>query len=202
MYRDHCLELIAPSMRADVAVFRRGAMFAVCSIRQATINVPDQIAVLFDGAEEENPLFGVKFASFEDIMGPLGADCWAELRAHKGNTKAACEYAIGRLLRVRGLGIVKAAFVAQLMGYDVACLDGRNVAREGRNPRAFETCKALKDKPHLIDALVRRYVSETFGKSEAYWDAWCYDVASIYGRSAQEISELHAVIVPRDYVPF
>lgn len=196
MYKDHCLGLIAPAMRTDVAVFRRGAMFAVCSIRQAIINVPGQIAVLFDGAEDENPLFGGKFNSFEDIMGPLGADCWAELR---GDTKAQCEYAIGRLLRIRGLGIVKAAFVAQLMGYNVACLDTRNVAREARNPRAYRTDGKT---PLQLAPAVRRYVGETYGRAQEYWDAWCEDVAGAYDRTAQEISELHAVIVPRDYVPF
>ena len=199
MYRDHCRNLIAPAMRADLEVFRRGAMFAVCSIRQATINVPGQVATLFGDEEGENPLFGAKFNSFDDIMGPLGADCWAELRNLRGNTKAQCEYAIGRLLRVRGLGIVKSAFVAQLMGYDVACLDARNVAREGRNPRAFRTDGKT---PEQLAPRVRAYVAETHGRAQEYWDAWCHDVAAAYERTPQEISELHAVIVPRDYVPF
>lgn len=199
MYRAHCLGTIAPAMREDVAVFRRGAMFAICSIRQATINVPGQLGILFDEEEGENPLFGAKFNAYSDIMGPLGAQLWADLRALKGNTKTQCEYAIGRLLEVRGLGIVKAAFIAQLMGYDVACLDSRNVTREGRNPRAFRTDGKT---PRQLAPKVRAYVSETYGKAAHYWDAWCGDVAAAYDRTPEGISELHLSIVPANHVPF
>lgn len=203
MYLDHCTRTIAPAMRADLNVWRRGAMFAVCSIRQATTNVPGQLAALFDGTEDENPLFGHKFAAFEDIMGSLGADCWADMRSvynvSRGNSKASCEYVIMRLLRIRGLGIVKAAFVAQLMGFNVACLDARNVAREGRNPRAYRTDGK---KPEQLGSKVRAYVGETFGRAEEYWDAWCRDVADAYDLSPQAVSELHLAIVPAAYIPF
>lgn len=203
MYKTHCLATIAPAMQADVAIFRRGAMFAVCSIRQATINVPDQIAVLFDGREDENPLFGHKFGAYDAIMGPMGAQIWANIRSlargPRGNTKAQCEYAISSLLEIPGLGIVKAAFVAQLMGYNVACLDARNVAREGRNPRAYRTDGRT---PSQLAPKVRAYVGETFGRAEEYWNAWCSDVAAAYDRTPEEISELHLAIVPKSYVPF
>lgn len=200
MYADH-LPPIRDAMRADVEVFRRGAMFAVCSIRQPTINVPDQLEALFEPHEgnHENPLFGHKFAAFDYIMGPGGADIWADIRKPLGMTKASCEYAITRLLEVPGLGIVKAAFIAQLMGYDVACLDARNVAREGRNPRAYRTDGQT---PRQLAPKVRRYVAETFGKAALYWDDWCRDVAEAYHRSPQEISALHLSIVPKNWVPF
>lgn len=199
MYREHCLEQIAPAMVSDLEVFRRGCMFAVCSIRQATINVPDQLAILFDGAEEESPLFGTKFKSFEDIMGPLGTTIWSDIRAMESMSPAACEYAIAQLLRVRGLGIVKAAFVAQLMGFDVACLDSRNVKREGRDPRTYRTDGKT---PLQLAPKIRAYVRETYGRAEEYWNAWCHDVAAAYGLTPEGVSELHLAILPRDYVPF
>lgn len=190
---------IRDAMRADLDIFRRGAMFAVCSIRQPTIGVPDQLGVLFDNEEGDNPLFGFKFAAFTALMGPMGAAIWADIRNPLGHTKASCEYAIGRLLDVPGLGIVKAAFIAQLMGYDVACLDARNVTRENRNPRAYRTDGKT---PRQLAPKVRQYVAETFGKAELYWDAWCNDVAVAYHRTPQEISELHLVIVPKNWIPF
>lgn len=198
MYKTE-MPAIRDAMRADLEVFRRGAMFAVCSIRQATINVPGQLAVLFDGAEDDNPLFGGKFASFDYLTGPKAAPLWADLRFPQTHTKASCGYAISRLLDVPGLGIVKAAFVAQLMGYDVACLDSRNVTREGRNPRAFRTDGKT---PAQLAPKVRQYVTETFGKAELYWDAWCNDVAQAYKKTPQEISELHLSIIPPNWVPF
>lgn len=199
MYTDD-MPPIRDAMRADVEVFRRGVMFAVCSIRQATINVPGQLQALFDPGEgDENPLFGSKFAAFDWIMGPNGARVWAELRAPLGNTKASCEYGIMQLLQCPGLGIVKAAFVLQLMGYDVACLDSRNVARLGLNPRRFEARKA---RPHTLPTMVRQYVAETFGQARIYWDDWCSDVAAAYGKTPDEISKLHLAIVPANWVPF
>lgn len=189
---------IRDAMRHDVAMFRRGAMFAVCSIRQATINVPGQLAVLFDGEPGENPLFGVKHASFAYLMGPEGETLWQDILS-RPMTRAGAQAAILDLLRVPGLGIVKAGFVAQLMGFNVACLDSRNITREGRNPRAYRTDGRT---PEALAPKVAAYVGETYGKARAYWDAWCKDVAAAYDRTPQQVSELHMAIVPADFVPF
>lgn len=201
------MPVIRDAMQADFSVFQRGAMFAVCSIRQATINVPDQLAALFDPTEDnnQNPLFGHKFLAWEFIGDASKcAPMWGELcRTYKADWERdeKSEQAIITLLRVPGLGIVKAAFVAQLMGFDVACLDARNIAREGRNPRAYET-RGDKSGRKYSGAIVRRYVEETGGHAQEYWDAWCTDVAAAYGRTAQEISELHLAIVPPRFIPF
>lgn len=202
MYADD-MPPIRDAMRADLEVFRSGAMFAVCSIRQPAVSVPDQLEALFEPNEgnNENPLFGSKFAAFEWIMGPAGAAAWADLRSPLGNTKASCEYGILTLLKCPGLGIVKAAFILQLMGYDVACLDSRNVKREGRNPRAYELNNAAAS-PRLAATKVRQYVTETFGKASLYWDDWCADVAAAYGKTPDEISKLHLAIVPNNWIPF
>jgi hypothetical protein len=139
MYKEH-MPAIRDAMRAGVKVFRRGVMFAVCSIRQPTINVPGQLGILFDGEEGENPLFGHKFNAWAYINDEEKcAALWQALRGDYVHTHASCQEAVLALLRVPGLGIVKATFIAQLMGFDVACLDARNVAREGRNPRAYRT---------------------------------------------------------------
>lgn len=202
MYKDHCVATIAPAMRQEPAIFRRGAMFAVCSIRQPTINVPDQLGVLFDGVEDENPLFGHKFKAFDFIMSNAAMAVHYNLcRFYKADwdTNEKAEQAIIALLACPGLGIVKAAFVAQLMGFDVACLDARNITRDQRNPRAFRTDGK---RPEQLGAKVRAYVNETGGRAEEYWNAWCHDVAAAYGRTAQEISALHLAIVPANYIPF
>lgn len=201
MYKDHCLGTIAPAMRADIGVFQRGIMFAVCSIRQPTIGVPDQIAILFDGVQDENPLFGHKFKAWAYINDASNiATLWnACLDAYHDGGRKGTRAAIMSLLHIPGLGIVKAAFIAQLMGFNVACLDARNVARDGRDPRAFRTDgKAPAKLGRKLDA----YLKETYGKARKYWDAWCRDVAAAYDRTPEQISELHLVIVPSDYVPF
>jgi hypothetical protein len=200
MYKTDCLGIIAPAMRRDLTVFRRGFMFAICSIRQATINVPDQLAVLFDGAEDENPLFGSKFAAWAYISDEAKASqLWRDVLACDTQRRKGAVEAISNLLRVPGLGIVKAAFIAQLMGFNVACLDARNIAREKRNPRAFRTDGKS---PEALRPKVIAYVQETWGKAARYWDAWCNDVAAAYDPTPQQISDLHLAIVPDDFVPF
>lgn len=208
MYKEYCLGIIAPAMCADMEVFRRGVMFAICSIRQATINVPDQLAILFDGEQDESPLFGHKFDAWAYISD--NAKCaalWRDildipsLDGKANKSAAGAQRAIIALLRVPGLGIVKAAFVAQLMGFDVACLDSRNVKREGRNPRAYQT-RGEKSGRKFSPAMVERYVAETHGRAEEYWNAWCRDVAEAYKRTPEEISALHLAIIPPNYVPF
>jgi hypothetical protein len=96
-----------------------------------------------------------------------------------------------------GIGVVKAAFVLQLAGHDVACLDSRNNAREGRRPREFRT-----DGRRVSWCMIERYLSETAGKAEAYWDAWCIDVASARNRDPEDISALHLSILPENHIPF
>ena len=200
MYKSHCVATIAPAMRDNLTIFRRGVMFAVCSIRQPTINVPDQLGILFDNDEGENPLFGHKFDAWAYITDDAKASAlWRDLLACDRVRRAGAIEAITHLLRVPGLGIVKAAFVAQLMGFNVVCLDARNITREKRNPRAFRTDGKT---PEALRPKVIAYVQETWGKAAFYWDAWCKDVAQAYGRTPEEISELHLAIVPGDFVPF
>lgn len=211
MYKQH-MPAIRDAMRHDITVFKRGVMFAICSIRQPMISVPDQLQALFDPTEDnnENPLFGNKFAAWAFINDETQcAQLWCELRhmrldANKGPMgdgfdQLRCEHAITALLRIPGLGIVKAAFVAQLMGFNIACLDARNVTRDKRNPRAYRTDGKT---PQQLAGKVRLYVADTYGKSEQYWDAWCEDVAPVYNKSPEEISAMHLAIIPSGWVPF
>ena len=95
---------------------------------------------------------------------------------------------------VPGLELVKAGFALQLAGYDVACLDTRNVRRENRDPRAFRAPYTNR----RLDA----YLRETEGKAASYWDAWCEDVAHARGGNADDISALHLAVLPDSYLPF
>lgn len=200
MYKDDCLGQIAPAMRGDVTIFRRGIMFAICSIRQPTLGVPDQLGILFDGVQDENPLFGHKFDAWAWVNDDAQLSrLWLDVLACDTLKRKGAIEAIVALLRIPGLGIVKAAFVAQLMGFNVACLDARNITRDKRNPRAFRTDGKT---PEALRPKVIAYVQETWGKSARYWDDWCADVAQAYDRTPQEISALHLAILPPDYIPF
>ena len=195
MYADH-VPLINDAMRTDAATFARGVMFASLSIRQPVENVPAYLDDLDQTGAESVYLLGMKRNTYRHVMAHREA-LWSDVCAVSLDRP---QDAIARLLEVPGLGIVKAAFIAQFLGHDVACLDSRNVAREGRALRAWRT-DGLS--PARLSAKVDAYCAETWGKAEFYWNAWCEDVASARPRhSAEEISALHLAILPDSYVPF
>lgn len=201
---------IRDAMRADMEVFRRGVMFAVLSIRQKITLIPDQMGALFDPTEDnnENPLFGHKWQAWEYISNNSKcAALWSKIKEQTSPysgypSRARTRIALLALLEVPGLGIVKAAFVLQLMGFDIACLDGRNAARLGWSDRTFETSAAIKSRPATLLKLVDKYLDNFYGQAAEFWNAWCEDVAAAYGRTPQEISSLHLAIIPHNFVPF
>ena len=42
---------------------------------------------------------------------------------------------------------------------------------------------------------VQRYVAETFGKAEHYWNSWCIDRADFYETTPEAMSAIHLEIV-------
>jgi hypothetical protein len=189
MYADH-VPVIAGAMRADVGTFKRGVMFAILSARVPFHRVPDQCSELKKRGRDAACLWNWKFDAYcylEDHAADLhSAACGT-------NDAGGC---IRALCQIPGLGIVKGAFVAQMLGHDVACLDARNIAREGRNPRAFRT-DGVKTGA-AFSAKVDRYLAETYGRAAELWDTWCNEVGPDYGMTAQQASELHLTsIVPK-----
>lgn len=189
MYAEH-MPVIRDFMRASPENFRRGVIFVVLSIRQPITFVPDAMIECEDRGISARCIWGHKIDAFEFLADPVKLNnLWSQVCATQDSATA-----IEALLHVPGLGIVKAAFVCQLMGFDVACLDSRNVKREKRNPRAFRTDGKA---PAKLRAKIKRYLAETQGKAQYYWDAWCEDVAERYGMTPEEISALHLCITER-----
>lgn len=186
------VKAISEAMRADPEIFARGILFALLSIRQPITMVPEMLADVAETGDASRYLFGFKFDGFKylernkhhlwEIVCRVPLDCPRD--------------AIRYLAQCPGLGIVKAAFVAQFLGFDVACLDSRNVKLEKRKPRAF---RADKKSGKLFEKRLAKYVRETSGKAEFYWDRWCNYVGEIRGYTGAEISALHLAIL--DHAP-
>ena len=196
MYDSH-VPIIAEAMRENFEAFRRGLAFVVCSIRQPIVTTPDQIAALFDGGEtDESPLFGHKWDAWNFILSPKCAELWKRVKAEYDP-----ETVIWEVSRIPGIGIVKAGFVAQLMGLDVACLDSRNIKRDGRNPEQYRSRGGMQKDTAAFRRKVKAYVADTGGKAREYWDVWCTHVAQVYETTPEEISALHLAILPVNYIP-
>ena len=177
MYKEH-VPLIAEGMRADPDVFMRGIMFAVLSIQQPVTGVPRQLADIDRG--ELKWVWGHKREAY-DYLQEHGCALWRDVVSVPSRGTENARVVITMLCRVPGLGIVKAAFVAQFLAHDVACLDTRNVNTDGRNP--LETRADKKSGP-AFDAKVARYVAETYGRAQFFWDRWCKEAGDYFEKTA------------------
>jgi len=107
--------------------------------------------------------------------------------------------AIDVLTNVPNLGIVKAAFVAQLVGLDVACLDSHNLDRLGLDRAALKFAKTVKPETKLKK--IQNYVrlTQETGGSEYWWDTWCDYVAGNRGNkkltTGDAVSAYHATCI-------
>lgn len=193
MYETH-VPYIASAMRQDADAFARGVTLALLSIQQMFITVPKAMIDVEQNDTASRFLFGSKAGAYHFLM------------EHKVGLHAACVAAtspaevIATVATIPGIGIVKAAFVAQLMGHDVACLDTRNIQRDKRNPREYRTDGEHRKKTRAFARKIDHYVRDTGGKAREYWDTWCIDVAKTYGMTPLAVSKLHLDCVVRKTV--
>jgi hypothetical protein len=97
--------------------------------------------------------------------------------------------------RVHGLGIVKSAFIAQMLGHDVACMDVRNITDAGLPERSWRTDGKQwhKLRPATRERKIAEYVQFTIetGGAEHWWNHWCHGIAPQFGGNADRVSKLH-----------
>ena len=81
--------------------------------------------------------------------------------------------AVDVLTNVPCLGIVKASFVAQMVGLDVACIDSNNCDRLGLARTALRFDKKVK--PEVKRKKIADYITFTqdTGGAEYWWNTWC-----------------------------
>lgn len=99
--------------------------------------------------------------------------------------------------RVPGLGIVKGAFVAQMFGHNVACMDTRNLSDLGYSGRYARTDGRFdKLRPETRQRKIADYVSMTIasGGAEHWWDHWCTGIAPSLVTTPDKVSRMHWTI--------
>lgn len=192
MYDTH-VPVICAAMRADPDTFKRGLRFVVLTIRQMIVRVPDQVREVDQEGVYAASLFGSKRDAYRHIEAH-GDALWAEVCAAENAPDAMLV-----ISTIPGLGIVKSAFVCQMMGFDVACLDSRNIRREGLPERAYRSDGEARKRRPAFARKARRYAAETQGRARELWDTWCTEVGTTYGRTPEAISALHLdCVVPKN----
>lgn len=183
MYAEH-VPIICTAMRAKRSIFARGVMFALLSARVQFPRVPDQCRELAQRKEKADCLWGWKFDAYQYVTAHRD-ELWENVTQLR--TPEVC---ITELCTIPGMGIVKAAFVAQMLGYDVACMDVRNMEREGFAGRPWRTDgKDATGKAYR--AKIGRYVAHTAGRAQELWDTWCNEVGRDYGLTGELVSKIH-----------
>jgi len=86
-------------------------------------------------------------------------------------------------MRIPSIGMVKAGFIAQMCGFNVACLDRHNVRMLGMSETALRVSKTIK--PELRLKKIRKYIElcQVSG-AKHWWDTWCNFVAEKGGMNA------------------
>ena len=175
--------------------------FTLCTIRQPLQQVIKQRRDIAKNGDKSPFLFGFKRDGWKYTQ-KNALYLWRVMhdilkRENSDDRKADL---IQHFMQIPGLGMVKSAFVVQMVGGGTACLDSHNLKSLGESKNIVTIKKGLK--PETVRLKVLDYISlcEQHGDSEYWWNRWCDYVAARRGsplKSGNEVSAYHvkAVII-------
>lgn len=114
------------------------------------------------------------------------------LLATNPRTETSAETALELLTEVPGLGLAKAGFVAQMLGFNVGCLDTRNIREFGLNRSAVRFDKTDPEPTRLNHISAYVVLCRKLGGAAFLWNNWCAGVGrDEFFRSADAVSRYH-----------
>ena len=155
-------------------------LFVLLTIQAGLSTVKGSMAKVNYEGDDANCLWGKKgdgYTYLKDNADYLYGKMY-DIADKKGyNSVEACADVVQLFMQVPNLGMVKASFLAQCLGFNVACIDSHNIKRLGLNPNVVKTPPASM-KPATVRKKVEDYVVLTQKKGSQYWwDTWCEYVA-------------------------
>ena len=170
--------------------------FVLTTIQAGLSTCTGQAQKIIDDGLEANCLWGKKsngLAYARDNKDFLYGRLYKIAETHGYASTEGCVAAIELFITIPNLGLVKAAFVAQCLGFDVACLDSHNLARFGipvsqvkDNPKAkietrrkkwasyVQLCRDLTKTPKTKNLML---CLDCETATEYWWNSWCSYVA-------------------------
>lgn len=148
--------------------------FVLCTIQQPLQSVGNQMQDIRDNGSDSKYLFAAKRNGYAYVQGHK-RQLWRALKLAKKQNDV--ERALLVLINIPSLGIVKAGFVAQCLGFEVACIDSHNCDRLGLPRTALRLPKKASAK--LKRKRVTDYIKlcADTGGAKYWWDSWCNYVA-------------------------
>ena len=195
MYNRDCKKIAKFAMK-NPDNLARVTTFVLTTIQAGLATTHNQMLDIDEHGADSKYLWGNKRAGYE-YMQEHKAVIYAAIKAAVKADDAVG--AIDVLTNVPNLGIVKAAFVAQMCGLDVACIDSHNCDRLGLARTALKFPKGVK--PETKRKKIADYVALTqrTGGSEYWWNTWCDYVAGNRANKSlstgNEVSMFHVVAV-------
>lgn len=184
--------------------------FVLATIQQSLSVVPQIRHDIGQNGMQSRFLFknkrdGLMYA--EDNIAELLEDICEIIAKHGQHSETAATYAVLHFFQIPGLGVVKAAFVAQCLGFNTACIDSHNLDRLGISPESVRIRKKLK--PRTVVRKIRDYVKLTQQIGcETLWNDWVAYVAETYTgqfenslRDAMGVSNFHTRCICGDLSP-
>lgn len=184
LMRDHALA--SPDGLVDIIGF------VLCTIQQPLQSVSRQMQDLRANGASSKYLFGSKRAGYAYALEHKHVLHAAIAKACQVNDAVG---AVDVLSNVPGLGIVKAAFVAQICGLEASCLDTHNLRKLGLGEATFKLAKTVKHETKL--GKIRHYLELCLqtGGARHWWNDWCASVAGNRANrslvSADQVSAYH-----------
>lgn len=164
---------------------------ALLSIQQPFRTVKRQMKHVRDNGLESGYLWAFKRAGLAYVT-EHATELRTELTAIARCDETSAEQALEVLTQVPGLGLAKAGFVAQMLGFDVGCLDTRNLHEFGltRSSVRFDKSNAEHMRLNRIAAYVA--LCRSLGGAEFLWNNWCAGIArDEFFQTADRVSAYH-----------
>jgi hypothetical protein len=195
MFENHQPKISAYG-RANPENFARVLNFVIVTIRNRLFNVPADMETL-ERPETPDSLAAVLYGWKQDSIAQIERERESlyyqaeSIVYHAESEREAAENLINLFCQIKGLGMVKAGFAAQLLYGCGGCLDSHNLERFGIKPARvksdrLKTAKTLKTKR----AVVSEYLDycEQFGGCARLWDSWCEHLFSVDDETGRKMN--------------
>ena len=177
--------------------------FVFTTIQQPLSSCKNQLNDIDTHGTESKYLFGSKRAGLKYAMENKTKLFWKVQKLQKESLENidTVSKAVRLFMEVPGLGAVKSAFVCQMLGFNVSCIDSHNLNRLGMELKDVTIPNSLTEKTKMKK--IKAYVHLTQRKGTVYWwNSWCDYVASKGGMNkalatGNEVSAFHVECVIR-----
>ena len=177
MYKRDCIEI------ANLAKYQNSVApiigFTLSTIQAGLQTCTGQAEKVIKDKYKANCLWGLKAEGLEYA---IKNDAWLYGKAMHIADKFGYDSiegiteAILLFMNVPNLGMVKASFVCQMLGFNIACLDSHNLKRLGMNANFTKIPATMSDKGKRKKIATYIELCQQEG-SEYWWNSWCDYVA-------------------------